>query len=191
MLLPNAYGDELPGIVQPGQVEKQFRPIPPLKLDQSRQVVSPIQTQTAPDNAAQAKFVLNTLDITGADPQILKELAPIYQPFIGQEISLAVVYEIAANLVKHYRNQGYILTNVVVPAQVIENGVVTLNVVEGYVATVSIYGDIDDVKETLAAFGDKIKSSKPLRNRDLERYLLLMNDVPGITATATLRPSSV
>lgn len=41
----------------------------------------------------------------------------------------------------------------------------------------------------LAKYADKIRSSKPLNAKDLERYLLLMEDLPGIEARAVLQPS--
>src|SRR5690606_17839374 len=42
----------------------------------------------------------------------------------------------------------------------------------------------------LQGYVDRIANEKPLNARKLERYLLLMNDLAGVTARAVLSPSS-
>jgi hemolysin activation/secretion protein len=53
---------------------------------------------------------------------------------------------------------------------------------------VRIEGDTE-VSGKLAELGDKIKASRPLKAGDLERYLLLANDLPGVRVRAVLSPS--
>ena len=41
----------------------------------------------------------------------------------------------------------------------------------------------------LAAYADKIRNSRPLSAEDMERYLLLIDDLPGISSEAVLSPA--
>jgi hemolysin activation/secretion protein len=77
----------------------------------------------------------------------------------------------------------------VVPAQEIENGKVEIRVVEGYVAHVIFKGS-DDRPDILRATGERITDVRPVRVADLERYLLLLNDLPGATVTSVLQPAA-
>ena len=67
---------------------------------------------------------------------------------------------------------------------------VRLQVVQGYIDEVTFEGDIAEPSRLLRAYGDKIRDSRPLRIGVLERYLLLANDLPGLSARAVLKPSA-
>ena len=43
----------------------------------------------------------------------------------------------------------------------------------------------------LQRYADKLCSARPLKVADLERYLLLMNDVPGVQAQGIIVPAAV
>jgi hemolysin activation/secretion protein len=66
--------------------------------------------------------------------------------------------------------------------QDVENGALLIRVIEGFVGEVQ-------VKESRAArsarwdeYTAKLKASRPLKSADLERYLLLISDLPGVKA---------
>jgi hemolysin activation/secretion protein len=83
-----------------------------------------------------------------------------------------------------------VLSQVVLPAQKIANGVVKLQAIEGFVAEVQFEGDsFADHAGLLAAFAEKIKASKPLRLADLERYVLLADDLAGLEAKTVIKPA--
>ena len=105
-------------------------------------------------------------------------------------VAVAQIQSLADELTTKYRNDGYILSQVIVPPQRIKAGVVRLQAVEGYIDQVKFDGDSIDRSGLLASYAEKIKRSKPLQSKVLERYLLLMNDLGGVSAHATLAPSS-
>jgi hemolysin activation/secretion protein len=88
-----------------------------------------------------------------------------------------------------YRTDGYILSQVIVPPQDVEAGMVSLQVIEGYIADVTLEGQVRGRSDILRAYGEKIKASRPLLASDLERYLLLAGDLAGVTARGVLTPS--
>lgn len=179
----------VPGTVQPGQIEQQFRPEPKPQADQTRKIAVPAPEQPMPANAAEIRFKLDRLVIEGATVYPESALLPYYRGLVGREVSLSQIYKVAAALTSRYRNDGYILSQVVVPAQSIEDGTVRLKAVEGYVDKIIIDGAGGDFRNLVQRYGEKIKKSRPLKNEDLERYMLLINDLPGAFAQATLKPS--
>jgi len=176
--------------VDAGRLEEQFSQdtyIP--ELGESVEIQRAI-IQNAPANADQITFNLNNLSIEGVSAYDGDDLASIYQSQLGTTVSLADVYAIANRLTNKYRNEGYILTQVVVPPQTIDGGNVRLRVVEGFVDRVVVDGDDDPHALSLIQdYASRISTGGALNLRTLEKQLLLINDLPGVTARSVLSPS--
>ncbi len=180
------------GSADPGRAEQQIQQ-PDLTPGVSGKAdVQGIRAVNAPAGAENIKFTLSSVNVEGTSSYPEAEIRAVYADYLGKTVSLADVYVIANQLTLKYRNDGYILTQVVVPQQTIDGGDVTLQVIEGFVNEVSIR------KEDAAApintaliesYAAQIKRGGPLNARDLERQLLLINDLPGITARSVLSPS--
>lgn len=144
------------------------------------------ETAPAPDGAEDIRFRLQAILLEGNSVFSSEDLSDIWAADVGEEISLADVYVYADAITTRYRNDGYLLSLALVPPQEIANGEATLRVVEGFVESVAIRGEPRGGQELLAAYGEKITQDRPLRARTLERYLLLMNDLPGIEVNSIL-----
>lgn len=146
---------------------------------------------TAPKGAEKIMFVLKGVTFEGASAYTPTQLQALYADKIGKKISLADVYALAANLTAKYRSEGYILTQVVVPPQTISEGNIRLQIVEGQLDQIRIEGsgaqgsNADIIKLYVA----ELKSKGSLNNKNLEKTLLLINDLPGVTARSVLSPS--
>ncbi|MFM9889676.1 MAG: ShlB/FhaC/HecB family hemolysin secretion/activation protein [Rickettsiales bacterium] len=137
-----------------------------------------------------AQFTLKAVKIEGGTVYGEEELKPLYANKIGEKISLDDLGDVAADITSYYRNHGYILTRAVVPPQRAEGGVVTIRIVEGFVNEVKLQGDVGNGRPLLRNYADKIQAAKPLNASTLERYLLLMEDLPGVEARAVLQPAA-
>lgn len=152
--------------------------------------VKETSTQQAPQGAENIRFTLSSLNLTGVTAYDVSVLENLYRDKIGTEISLADIYALSTQITNKYRNEGYILTQVVVPPQTIEDGKVTLQVVEGFVDQITIEGEEHTNEEAqIRAYAENVKKTAALNARDLERNLLLINDLPGVTARTILSPS--
>jgi hemolysin activation/secretion protein len=140
-----------------------------------------------PDALKAVRVRLKEVRIEGSS-MLMEPAWALANRYVGREITAAEIFELARELTALYRNAGYILSQVIVPPQTLSDGTLALRVVEGYIANVRIEGDTE-VAATLAALGEKIKASRPLKAGDLERYLLLANDLPGVRVRAVLSPS--
>jgi hemolysin activation/secretion protein len=173
----------------PGQFEREFQRDPePRPLPEP--VVPAGADVRAPPGADQVRFVLKAIELDGATAYPPSEIRAAYADLLGTEVSLAQIYDVAAALTRKYRNDGYVLSQVVVPQQAIRDGVVRLQSVEGYIANVRIEGEVLGPRADLEAYAERIRGSRPLRAVDLERYILLVNELAGTTVRATLSPST-
>ena len=180
---------DVPGTALPGQIEKQFKPEPKIRAGQPDRFVFPEMDQPVPPDAKGIRFKLTRMVIEGATVYSESELLSPYQNLLGSDILLSEIYQIASSLTAKYRNDGYILSRVIVPVQSIEQGEVRLKAIEGYISSVTVEGVDGHWRKLVESYAEKIKKSRPLKNSVLERYLLLMNDLPGAFARAAIKPS--
>lgn len=180
----------IPSTAEPGRAEERLT-APPEPVLRRRPLIPPVElkTETAPANAESIRFTIRTLAVDGVTVFSLQGFLFDYAGLVGKEVSLAQLYSIAEELTKRYRAAGYLLSSVVVPAQQIVNGQVRLRAVEGYLGTVNIEGDAADRTGLMQSIRERLMADRPLRYSTLERYLLLLNDLPGVTAQAVLQPS--
>jgi len=146
---------------------------------------------TAPAGSEKITFVLKDVVLSDASVYSSDDLKSVYGNKIGTKISLADVYSIAANLTAKYRADGYILTQVVVPPQTIGDGTVRLRVVEGTLSNIRVEGSGAEGSngDIINKYVAKLKSKGVLQNANLEQTLLMINDLPGVTARSVLSPS--
>ena len=178
----------IPPGLEPGQVQQQLRQmrVPP----PTSAVVAPrVPEQVAPSQAQDLRFVLRDVQIDGLKAYPQAELARAFAPMLGNEISVAQVFAVANQLTARFRGDGYILSQVLVPAQNIVEGHVRLVAVEGFIATVQFRGEVGQ-SALLDSYAASLRNARPLTAKVLERYLLLMNDLPHTTARGTLVPST-
>lgn len=184
--------------VNPGRVQEQIQTPDFMKQGTSPLEVRPGKTENAPAGSEKIHFVLRGVELTGVTTYDQAQLEPVYAPEIGHTISLADLYDIANRLTQKFRNDGFILTQVVVPPQSIEKSgsVVKLRVVEGFVDSVSVKLEDGARAEGASAMrlindmANRIHTGQAVNIRDLERNLLLINDLPGVTARGVLSPST-
>jgi len=190
VLSTDAQAQVHPPVPPPGQIERQLEK-PPEPSAKQGVITIPAPGQTPPPNAEGIKFVLNQLTIAGSTVYSERALSAVYASDLHKEVTLAEVYRVVGRLTAKYRNDGYILSQVIVPAQAVEGGVIRLQAIEGYVADVRVEGGSARLRGRIRKYGDKIKASRPLTVGALERGVLLINDLPGVSAHAVLAPSAV
>lgn len=142
-----------------------------------------------PEELRKVKFILEKMVIKGSTVYSKRRFSKLLRKHMRKEISLGHVYAIAQKITDMYRNDGYILCKAVVPPQQIERGVVRVNVIEGFVDKVSVQGDVPGPRKLLNHYRKKLLNSRPLLAKDLERYLLLVDDLPGLSVKSVLTPS--
>lgn len=179
------------GIASPGRVDEQIQEPSFLQRSMPQIEVKELLMVDAPEGADKIVFTLDSVSLSGVTVYSETDLASVYNGMIGTEISLADVYGIAADLTRKYRNDGYILTQVIVPPQTIDSGAIKLQVVEGFIGDINVRGGEDESSLSLIRdYAQQAKTDSALNVEGLERALLLINDLPGVRARSILSPSA-
>ncbi|WP_247878086.1 ShlB/FhaC/HecB family hemolysin secretion/activation protein [Azospirillum sp. TSO22-1] len=184
----SAWAQSLPGPLDPNRLEQRFDQPPTPQSVPEPELPAPEQAPP-PKDAEGIRFTLSSIELDGATVYAADELRPLWEGLLNRTVTLAEVYGVRDAITAKYRNDGYVLSQAVVPAQRIRGGVVRLQVVEGYINEVTVQGDFADHAGILQGMAAKIKASRPLRMDDMERYVLLADDLPGVTVRTVLEPA--
>lgn len=140
-------------------------------------------SQRPPANAEEIRFDLNGIVIEGATLYDDETLAALYDGETGREMTLLKVFDIAGAIQQLYRDDDYVFTRVVVPAQNIEGGVVRIEVIEATIEDVAVEEPEDSIGPVTALVEDMVAPLIGLTNPTgafLERTLLNINEIPGM-----------
>lgn len=190
-LPPPALAVTMPSEVEPSRIQPgvEAPPEPSLGAPEGALPALPARPPLPPATQ-KVHFVLKAVVIEGATVYTQAQLKPLYANDLGKSIPISEAEAIANRISARYRSDGYVLSQAILPRQDVRSGTLHIRVAEGFVDRVIIEGDEGgDTRGLLEEYGTHIASERPLTIDTLERYLLLMNDLPGITARSTLKPS--
>ncbi len=175
----------IPRGVEAGNIEKQLQiPPQPQPSDLPSRRYSPI---AVPEGATTIRFTLRDLQIDGVTVYQPDVFLSLYQEMVGKEITLAEIYTLADKIRRRYHEDGYILTQVFLPPQEIKGGTVRIRVTEGFISRLRWIGD-KLTSDLPAEMLEQLTTSSPFDSNVLEDVMLRLNEVPGISATASLEP---
>jgi len=104
--------------------------------------IDPIEPQEQfQDSPEDQNFILRQITLEGNRIFSERDLLPVYRFFLNKSISLKDLNKIARRIERFYTQQGWLVTQVIVPAQTIAEGRVILRVFEGKIAKVIVRGD--------------------------------------------------
>ncbi len=174
-----------PAAVQPG------RPLPqaPAQPDFDFRLEAP-QRSPVPRAVDEIHFKLNDIRIVGATTMKPDDFRPLYADLIGKDVTLSRILDVAEAIEQKYRAAGYVLVRAYVPPQRVKDGIFTINVSEGFVASASVEGANAGTQAITNDYMKPVLADRPLEISTIERALLLTNDLPGVSATGVLRPSA-
>jgi hemolysin activation/secretion protein len=184
-----ALPPQLPSAAEPGR-EPLRPPLPPPPAGPVAISVPQAAASRAPAGSEQLRFTLNRMQIEGASAYPDETLRPLYAELLGNEITVARAFEVAGAIELRYRTAGYVTTRVIVPQQTIEGGVFRIQVVEGFVSDVVIDAEAGPARAAVLRLLAPLRGVRPISIAQIERRLLLANDLPGLTVRATLEPSA-
>lgn len=171
--------------------QTQPPPRPALPPAQAPRVVEPPvrPTITMPEGAT---VTVSAFRISGAVSYPAEELGALVKPWVGRKLDLNGLNEAAGALTRHYQSAGHLLTYAYVPAQRVADGVIELAVLEGKLEGVQIVTapDVRLRDEVVQAHTETLTATQPVLQAEVERKLLLLNDIPGVTARAAFTPGA-
>lgn len=164
--------------------ENQHRTLNDQSLDtQLPQFKKP--TTPSEDTLKKIQFNLSDVNINGSTVFSASELRKFYKKDLNKTVALERIYKIADGITALYKQQGYVSSFAFVPQQSIINGVVKIQIIEGYIQEVKLPADIRD-DSVIKAYIAEIKQLKPIKSMDMESILLRLNDLSGYNITGKM-----
>jgi len=172
--------------VEASKIQQRIQQIRPDVRAEKQDVIGP----SAPDAAAPAmptqEFVLSAVIIEGNTVFTAEDFSPLYQDLLASKVTQAQMQTLAQEITRIYREKGYVLSKAVIPEQTIRSGVLKISIIEGYIQTVDFIGPRSD-ETRLQGYTSQLGSERPVQITTLERALMLINSLPGLTiADSTL-----
>ncbi len=134
-------------------------------------------------------FRVRTIIVTGNTVLSKAQLAAVIKPYEGKTTTLQGLDRLAQRLAALYRQKGYPLTTVYVPAQTIHAGVVHLTVLEARYGAVRMINKSKVHTNLLDATLRPVHTGALIATAPLDQSLLLLSAIPGVVVSpATLSP---
>ncbi len=188
-MLPAVSLAQRPDAPFTGNVVPQGSPIPRI-LPSLPPRVAPGTDLTLPATPSAVPAVdipIRAVVVAGATAFPPDKLNGLTAGLVGPSIPVARIEAARAALLTLYRGEGFVLTTVT--ANVSPGGDLRFNVIEGRIAEVKLEGDIGPAGVQVLRFLNHLTERQPIDNDTLERWLLLAQDIPGVTLHAVLQPS--
>lgn len=140
------------------------------------------------------EFLLKDISLDGNTVFSREDLLSIINSKIGTRVTLQELKDIADQITRKYRQNGYLLCKAFIPEQSAENGIIKIQIVEGYVSEVSTQGEDSavlerrDAMKIIAGFKDMVTSMRPFNIDTMQKQLLVMNDAGMVDASVTFVP---
>ena len=184
-----AYAQPIPGGAEAGRIEDRFQETVAPRVVPA--VTQGLESTTPPEEAAAYTLTLASVSIVGSTVYDEVDLSPFYSAHLGKEVTLAKVFEIAAAITAKYGQDGYMISRAIVPPQEIEpsSATIQIQIIEGYVDEVRWPDFASNYRDLFSEYSRKITADRPLNIRTLSRYLLLANDLPGLSFESNLTAS--
>jgi hemolysin activation/secretion protein len=195
-LLPGVAADAAPPPVPDAGVQLQsVKPLPaPPPAPRRNLIDNPPDTRPAmkPDDGIRVK--LKAVRFSGVASVKEADLQALVRPDLGLELSFPDLDAIAVRVTTFYREHGFTVTRAYLPEQNLADGVLEIAVLEGHLGKVQVKFQSEGGRTSERVLSGLVEGAvpagAPITNAELERALLLENDLPNITAHGTLIPGA-
>lgn len=170
-----------------GALLQQNKPAPTAtpSTDNTGLVLEPQITSSLP---ASAPFMVSAIAIDGNTLFATKTLHDLVSNVEGHEQTLQQLGEAVARITAYYHSHDYPMARAYIPAQTIHDGIVRVAVVEARYGQIRMTNHSlvknDVVHSTLSG----LQSGAQIEQNQLNRSLLLLSDLPGVSAASVIQP---
>jgi hemolysin activation/secretion protein len=169
----------------PGAVQDTLPPKPPPKAPPA-QMVFPKPPPPIKHDPKGRRFSVNAFDFVGNTVYSDQTLKRLTERYIDLQLNLYDLSRAADAVTRFYRENGYPVARAVLPAQKVAKGIVRIEMIEGRVGEVRFEGTRRYAPEQLRGRLATLVPGKLITSGGMEQDLLLLNDLPGLTARAVL-----
>ncbi|MGK8945497.1 heme/hemopexin-binding protein HxuB [Haemophilus influenzae] len=131
------------------------------------------------------KFPLTQVQILDRNNQEVAadELAHILKNYVGKEVSLSDLSNLANEISEFYRHNNYLVAKAILPPQEIEHGTVKILLLKGNVGEIRLQNHSALSNKFVSRLSNTtVNTSEFILKDELEKFALTINDVPGVNA---------
>lgn len=107
-------------------------------------------------------------------------LASLLNDYRAKELSYEQIDEAVTKITDVYRKEGYFVARAYLPVQEIQDGILTIGVIEGSYGVVRIHNNTSVNLDVIQYYIDAIDKNNSIQINDTERAVLLIEDIPRI-----------
>lgn len=170
-----------------GEISRERVTLPPVETPQFDLRIQAPDKSAVPKAVDEIQFRVDAIVVDGAAAFPRERVDAFFAPLLGKTIGLGAVRDAAQALEDLYRKKGFFLSRVFIPPQQLENGRLTVTVVEGYIEDVTVEGLDSSTRKAVSAALEPLRKHRPIDLASVERQLLILNDIPGVSGTSVLR----
>lgn len=163
-----------------------IRPALPAPATPELAIAAP-SDEPVPAAADGPRIPVSAFDLEGNHAIDAARLRALLADLVGRDLDFSELSEAAGRITAYYRTRGYVLARAYLPPQDIENGVVRIAVVEGRYGQVELRNRSRVLDGVLRQPLGALKARDVVRGAPLERTLALLDELPGVAASGTLR----
>ena len=195
-VMSSSYSQQIPNAGQElrkQQQQKSFKSLPTIIPD----VASPVE-EIKKKSKNETTIHVKKFILTGEIAVFYRQqLYALLDEHIGKKMTLSELFEVIDQLTLYYRSRDYMLAKALLLPQDITEGVITIEIQEGKLdedqngVIINNKGDRLNVDFVKKIFNQAVKPGSVIRTDKLERGVLLINDLPGVTTSVNLEPGSM
>ncbi|MEM6490521.1 MAG: ShlB/FhaC/HecB family hemolysin secretion/activation protein [Pseudomonadota bacterium] len=189
---PTALAQTTPNNI-PFAAEPRPWDAPPLEIpaleDFSLSLPLPDRSDLQPAMLGEQVF-LERIAVNGATVFTNQQLTDLFELPLPGDVLVSDIFDFEAAISEKYRAQGYSLSFALVPPQDLSNGVLSIEIIEGFIDAIEIRGDSRNLNRTIRGILRRDVLERPLQAETVERAMLLASDLPGVSVQGILRPAA-
>ena len=163
--------DNLPSTPLPNpQTERSIKPLPP-----AQDLLEPLPNQTSEEPAPESEIEFKVKQFKLEGNTVLKaaEIDAIFTKYRNRPLTFADLLELETILTELYTTKGYINSGVIIPSQDVNQGIVTLQAIEGSLEAIDVNVD-GRLRESYVRSRLARGAKSPLNIEELQEALHLL-----------------
>jgi hemolysin activation/secretion protein len=176
-----------PVVPDAGSILRQVQPVVPPPPSSSATGLT-IEQESGTQMPQTRLFQLKSIQIVGNAAFDTETLHALVADAEGTSVTLGQLHERVARITDYYQRHGYPLARAIIPQQVIDSGIVRVEIIEARYGKISLENTSRVHDSLLLSTLSPLQGGQAIGQRALDHALLLLSDVPGAVVNGTLKP---
>jgi hemolysin activation/secretion protein len=175
-----------------GQILRDTKPAKPLlPIRQPDQNFIPEQEKptASPSPSDDVRVTISHFSFSGNTALSEKALHAVVADAENKPLNFGELMAVVDKVEAVYKKAGFFLAQAYLPPQKIKDGTIEINVSEGIIGQSRLEGESRIKPEVVYAYLDKLPKGTAVKLTEIERQILLINDLSGSRATLDLQAS--